>query len=321
MIVEGVPRINHCSTSSRVTAIIGDMLAIVVSRNEEPRWRKTYATTQVSIGHLADNHLVLASDSADARHARVVAFDRKVMVLDLKSASGTFVGGKRLTSPLVIGPHDQIAIGAYTLNAFLVDPEPIAAVRIRSPVERELLDAIVAGDDASRLVYADWLEGADDSARAELLRLQHALDAMSPDAPGFEGATDRLRELAAGVDLAWRSRIAKRPIEGCPAFDFSCPKQWSALTPTERDGVRHCSSCQQHVYYCASVEDAREHAARGACVALDVTSARWTDDLEGPFQEIVCERCRIDVGPGFDRCPRCAGTLPRPAMTVGQIVR
>jgi uncharacterized protein (TIGR02996 family) len=296
------------------------VLAIVVSRAEEPRWRKTFATTDVTIGHLPDNQLVLDRDSVDARHARIAVRDRRVVVADLKSASGTFVGGVRLKQPLELGPGDLIAAGAYTLRAFIVDPEPVAAYRIRSPLERELLDAIAAGDDASRLVYADWLEGAGDTARAELLRLQHALDAMSPGAPGFERATDRLRELASGIDPAWRARVAKRPIEGCPAFDFSCPKLWSELTPTGRDGVRHCGACDQPVYYCASIEEAREHAARGACVALDVTSARWTHDLAEPFHVYTCERCRIDAGPGLFNCPRCFTPLSGRINVRGRMV-
>jgi uncharacterized protein (TIGR02996 family) len=286
------------------------VLAIVVSRAEEPRWRKTFAAGDVTIGHLPDNQLVLACDSVDARHARIAVRGKEVTVMDLKSAAGTYVEGKRTTwPPAVVEPHHRIAAGAYTLNAFLVDPEPVGAYRIRGPIERELLDAIAAGDEASRLVYADWLEGMGDPARAELLRLQHALDAMSPEDPGFPRATDRLRELAAGADPAWRARVARRPIEGCPAFDFSCPRLWSELTPTERDGVRHCGACDQRVYYCASVEEAREHAARGACVALDVTSARWPGDLAEPFGVFVCERCRIDAGPGAFTCPRCAGPL------------
>ena len=296
------------------------MLAIVVSRSEESRWRRTFAAGDVTIGHLPDNQLVLDPDSVDARHVRIAVSDRRVTVVDLQSASGTYVRGRRLDKPLVVGPTDQIAAGAYTLRAFLVDPAPVAAYRIRSQLERELLDAIAAGDEASRLVYADWLEGAGEPARAELLRLQHALDAMPPGAPGAGRATDRLRELAADLDPAWRARVAKRQIEGCPAFDFSCPKLWSELAPTDRDGVRHCGACEQSVYYCASIEEAREHAARGACVALDVTSARWDGDLAEPFHVFVCERCRIDAGPGLVLCPRCASRLSGRATVRGRMV-
>jgi uncharacterized protein (TIGR02996 family) len=297
------------------------VLAIVISRAGEPTRRRTYAATDVTIGHHHGCQLVLDADSADAAHARVVR-DGKVVLVDLRSAAGTFVGGRRLASPMVVQPADRIAIGAYTLAAFVVTPESLdpTTLPVRDPVERDLLDAIAAGDEASRLVYADWLEGIGDHPRAELLRLQHALDAITPEDPRFERWTDRLREVASGIDLAWRSRVAKRAIEGCPAFDFQCPRRWEALAPTAREGVRHCNACKHEVFYCASVEEAREHAAGGRCVALDVTSARWTDDLAPPFGVHVCGACAIDVGPGLARCPHCGAPSGRATLR-GRMVR
>lgn len=289
------------------------MLAIVISRPGEPTRRKTYAAKDLTIGHLADNQLVLDADSADPRHARVVVHDAKVVLVDLRSAGGTFVDGTRLASPRVVKPANRIAIGAYTLAVFLVAPEAIEAATLpqRDAVERDLLDAIAGGDDASRLVYADWLEGIGDHARAELLRVQDALDGMVPDDVRFERLTDRLRELAAGIDLAWRARVAKRTVENCPAFDFECPRRWGELAPTGREGVRRCDACRRDVHYCASVEDAREHAAHGRCVALDVTAARWTNDLAPPFGVFTCDACEIDVGAGLRTCPRCGRALGR----------
>lgn len=265
----------------------------------------------VFIGRMPSNQLVLDADGVGERHARITVSDGRVMVTGLGRKPLTLVKRKRVKELRPIGPDDPISIGPYTLRAFLVEPEPIGSYLIRDPIERQLLDAIAAGDEASRLVYADRLEGQGDAARAELLRLSHALDGMSPDAPGFERATDRLRELAAGIEPGWRARVAKRPVERCPGplFDFACPKQWSRMDRTDDDAVRHCSSCHKHVYYCASVEEAREHAARGECVALDVTSARWPNDLDGPFGANRCPRCQADLGPGLDACPRCFASL------------
>ena len=285
------------------------VLAIVVSRDGEPKWRRTYAITEVDIGHRADNQLVLDEESVDARHARVVVRGGEVIAVDLGGARGTFAGGKRLISPVVLRPRDSLVVGAYTLNAFLVDPQPLVAYRSQGPIEREMLEASIAGDDASRLVYADWLEHQGDLARAELLRLQHAFDVMLPLALGLDRAIDRLRELMAGADLAWRSRIARCPIEGCSAYDddgIACPARWSALTPTERESVRCCDACGRDVHYCGSIYEARAHVARGAPVAIDITSARWPRDLEKPYETFVCEDCQIDVGGELCCCPRCA---------------
>ena len=66
---------------------------------------------------------------------------------------------------------------------------------------------------------------------------------------------------------------------------------------------------------------AREHAARGACVALDVTSPRWPGDLDEPFGVYLCERCGIDAGPGLAACPRCQGPLAGRITMRGSMVR
>ena len=283
------------------------MLAIVVMRAGEPTWRKTFVTPEVQIGSGPENAVVLADPRVAKAHARVVMRDGKHILVDLKTEHGTFVDGRRLTTPLVIKEHYRIALGGYTLQLLAMHAEVIAGatVQLRAPIEQALLEAITRGDDASRLVYADWLEGTGDHVRAEFLRLQQSLVDLSPEDPVFEARTDRLRELAAMLDLAWRSRIAQRTIEACPAFDFRCPKQWSALAATDREGVRHCGSCRKDVYYCGTVEEARGYAAEGACVALDVTSPRWSNDLDAPFGLNVCPRCEVDVGVALSRCPRC----------------
>src|SRR5262249_42576320 len=59
------------------------------------------------------------------------------------------------------------------------------------------------GDDAPRLVYADWLEdrGADD--RAEFIRLQCELAKMDEDDPRRPGLAGRQRVLLAKHGKAW----------------------------------------------------------------------------------------------------------------------
>jgi uncharacterized protein (TIGR02996 family) len=181
------------------------MLAIVVSRAEEPRWRRTYVTTDVAIGHLPDNQLVLDRDGIDAHHLRIRVRDGKVIVAATKSSSGARVRNKWLDKPRPVRADDPITAGAYTLYAFLAEPEPIGAFLSRNPMERQLLDAIAAGDAASRLVYADWLESIGDANRAELLRLQHMLERDVARRRGLR-ARDRPAPRAGGRP---RSRVAR----------------------------------------------------------------------------------------------------------------
>jgi uncharacterized protein (TIGR02996 family) len=150
--------------------------------------------------------------------------------------------------------------------------------------EDVLLRAIAAHDEASRLVYADWLEGRGDVQRAEFLRLQQALVGPAPlDVGGkalFKQRTDRLRVLAEQIDQDWRVKVARPLVENCDAhFDFACPMEWGQLAETADPNVRACNLCEEPVYYCTSIAEAKQHAWQNRCVAVDVTVERKPNDL------------------------------------------
>ena len=150
--------------------------------------------------------------------------------------------------------------------------------------EHTLLRAIAQHDEASRLVYADWLESNGRVAHAEFVRLQQALVGPPPaDDAGralFKRRTERLRALAETLDPAWRQQVARPLVENCDAhFDFACPMEWGQLTPTADAKVRACKLCEEPVYYCTSIADARTHAFQNRCVAIDVTVERKPNDL------------------------------------------
>src|SRR5689334_18604743 len=59
-----------------------------------------------------------------------------------------------------------------------------------------------------------------------------------------------------------------RTIRNCrPAIPVPCPKQWDALAVTAADHVRHCDTCSNLVYFCATDEQTLEHARAGHCIA------------------------------------------------------
>ncbi len=165
-------------------------------------------------------------------------------------------------------------------------PEPAAPEPARDPVEQALIDAILRGDEDSRLVYADWLEARGDAPRAEFLRLQRTLAAMDPADPAQRGLFDarlaRLGELAPRVDFAWRRLLGRPVVEGCNKVvaDFRCKMDWGALEPTDRPNVRRCGACGDDVYYVTTIRAAREHAVRGRCIAVDFSQPREPNDLE-----------------------------------------
>jgi uncharacterized protein (TIGR02996 family) len=155
--------------------------------------------------------------------------------------------------------------------------------------EASLLRAIAAHDEASRLVYADWLESNGRATHAEFLRLQQALVGPPPAAGSvaddagralFKRRSDRLRVLAETLDPAWRIAVSRPLVENCDAhFDFACPMEWGQLVETRDANVRACKLCEEPVYYCTTISEARTHAFQNRCVAIDITVERKPNDL------------------------------------------
>src|SRR6516225_6681549 len=63
------------------------------------------------IGRRSDNDCALALVFVSRRHCRFTLDDHHVMVQDLESYNGTFVNGKRVTSPLPISHGDELTLG------------------------------------------------------------------------------------------------------------------------------------------------------------------------------------------------------------------
>lgn len=302
------------------------MITVIVGSPGHDPARFSFAEREILIGRSQGNHIVLPEINVSKRHARIVIKDGKVILVDLKSTNGTYVNGRKLTSPLVVTQTDRIAICEFEL-AFEALDSAQPANRLppflpRDRREAELLAQITAHEPASREIYADWLEEHGHAGEAEFVRAQDAVYAMAPEDPGFATRAARLRQIAKTVDGRWRMRIARPAIENCtreavPKFDFKCPKEWGALEPTGKQGVRSCSACKQQVFYCASVPEARAHAAKGECVALDTNAIRWHRDLAEPAGR-TCQSCNADVGSfqGYE-CPRCGDMIRH--MVVGRM--
>ena len=252
---------------------------VITGRDGESR-REVFDKPEITIGRVDGNDLKLPEGAISKRHARCVFRDGKHIIVDLKSTNGTYVNGRKITSPIVIRDDDKICIGQYSLQIRLPDElEDDDTVEVDA-TELRLLAAIAQRDEASRLVYADWLEEHGEATRAEFLRIQQALLSTTPEDPAFRERSERMRVLAASIEVGWRYKIARPIVENCLAFEFECPKEWGALATTEQSNVRYCGSCAKRVFYCGTVDEARRQAQRGNCVAVDIANLRRPRDLE-----------------------------------------
>ncbi len=140
-------------------------------------------------------------------------------------------------------------------------------------------------DDLTRLVYADWLEERGDAE--SLLKSQFLRDEVRvneiPRLLWFdkkELLILPLRKLAETLPVDWKMAVSRIPVENCGTrWTFICPRKWSEFRETADPEIRFCSTCEQNVYYCHSVEEARERASQRQCVTLDVRIRRKPGDV------------------------------------------
>lgn len=233
----------------------------------------SFAREAIVIGSADDADLVLDAKGVAQQHVRVIADGGALRVEDARGQ----------IPPRTLPPDVHIKIADLELHIAL---ESLAPEDVGDDTERTLLDAIRdnPSDPATREVCADWLEGQGQTARAEFLRAQLAVQSAAAADAAFQAALEQLRALAPAVGVGWRARVATTFVERCSGvrFEVACPMRWDRLEPTAHEAVRNCGSCKQQVTYCTTIEQARTIARAGGCIAVDIGVRRRRGDLYGP---------------------------------------
>lgn len=93
----------------------------------------------VTLGRVQGNGIVLPKPNVSKRHAQIRWEGGVAVVEDMKSTNGTYVNGRRITTPRELGPDDRVHVGDFTLQVEHVDARPDAvsdAQPVAAPVER-----------------------------------------------------------------------------------------------------------------------------------------------------------------------------------------
>ncbi len=110
------------------------MFTVIITEKGGEQKRLDFDKGEVTIGRVQGNDIILPKGNVSKRHSRVVLKDGKFIIVDLKSTNGTYVNGRKITSPLVIKGSDKIYIGDYILS---VDEESIGAAASGSQPPRK----------------------------------------------------------------------------------------------------------------------------------------------------------------------------------------
>src|SRR4029077_2367550 len=91
------------------------MFAIVVNEKGGEQKRLEVDKPEETIGRVQGNDIILQKGNVSKRHSRIVLKDGKFIIVDLKSTNGTYVNGRKITSPLVVKGTDKIYIGDFII--------------------------------------------------------------------------------------------------------------------------------------------------------------------------------------------------------------
>ncbi|MFN3201855.1 MAG: FHA domain-containing protein [Bradymonadia bacterium] len=116
------------------------MFAVVINeKGGQPR-RQDFNKSEVTIGRVQGNDIILPKQNVSKRHSRIVVKDGKFIIVDLKSTNGTYVNGRKIASPMVIKQTDKIYIGDFIIAVEdgagdgAAAPEPAAAQPPAAPM-------------------------------------------------------------------------------------------------------------------------------------------------------------------------------------------
>jgi pilus assembly protein CpaF len=92
------------------------MFSLIIQEKGGEQRRLVFDKPEITIGRVQGNDIVLPKGNVSKRHARIVLKDGKFIIVDLKSTNGTYVNGRKITSPLVVKESDKIYIGDFIMG-------------------------------------------------------------------------------------------------------------------------------------------------------------------------------------------------------------
>jgi pilus assembly protein CpaF len=116
------------------------MFSVIISEKGGSERRETFDRSEINVGRVQGNDLMLPKGNVSKRHARLLCRDGRFIVTDLKSTNGTYVNGRKIAQATIVREGDKIYIGDFVLRveagagAFSSQaPPPIVALADDAP--------------------------------------------------------------------------------------------------------------------------------------------------------------------------------------------
>jgi len=104
------------SGGAREKATIHNASRLVITSGPKQGLEIPLGREPLTIGRAADSGLVLRDDYTSTHHARLLLWNDEWMIQDLDSTNGTYLAGKRISSPTQVHLGTPIKVGATSFE-------------------------------------------------------------------------------------------------------------------------------------------------------------------------------------------------------------
>ena len=92
------------------------MFSVIISEKGGAERREAFDRSEINVGRVQGNDLMLPKGNVSKRHARLLYRDGRFIVTDLKSTNGTYVNGRKIAQATIVREGDKIYIGDFVLR-------------------------------------------------------------------------------------------------------------------------------------------------------------------------------------------------------------
>ncbi len=92
------------------------IFSVIISEKGGAERRESFERTEINVGRVQGNDLMLPKGNVSKRHARLLFRDGRFIVTDLKSTNGTYVNGRKITQATIVREGDKIYVGDFVLR-------------------------------------------------------------------------------------------------------------------------------------------------------------------------------------------------------------
>jgi hypothetical protein len=89
---------------------------LVVTEGDKTGTEIALAGRQLTIGRAGDSDLIVDDEYASTHHAKLVFINGAWLIQDLDSTNGTFLDGRKVSTPVAVAMNSQVRVGQTTFE-------------------------------------------------------------------------------------------------------------------------------------------------------------------------------------------------------------